>query len=204
MKIYFVASISGLEKYHDNYKAIVESIRHLGHNLTESTLNYTAKQVFSQSDQEIVSYYKQVLRWVATNDVLVTDATHPSLGIGHEISLALERGKAVIVLYSEGHSPHILEGIKSDKLFIRKYSRETVEEVLRETLDLASQKADSRFNFFISPRHVEYLDFIARDRKIPRSVYLRKLIEADRDRNIDAYEGSLNVSDSILTDQNTD
>ena len=59
----------------------------------------------------------------------------------------------------------------------------SVEEALKLALDYASDQMDTRFNFFISPKHGNYLDWISKNKKVPRAVYLRRLIEKDMDEN---------------------
>jgi len=44
-------------------------------------------------------------------------------------------------------------------------------------LHYANKQQDSRFNFFINPKLLAYLDWIARSKRLPRAVFLRKLIE---------------------------
>ena len=63
------------------------------------------------------------------------------------------------------------------------YNFNNVEEELRLALDYASESQDTRFNFFISPNHQNYLNWIAKNRKIPRSVFLRRLINAHMENN---------------------
>jgi hypothetical protein len=58
-------------------------------------------------------------------------------------------------------------------------------------LDFASDQQDTRFNFFISPKHQNYLDWIAKYKKVPRSVYLRELIETDMANNSEFIESSV-------------
>ena len=190
MKIYFVASISGRNKYLPQYETIVKALQKLGHSVTEDTLRPSHDEVYGLSDTEKVDFYKQVLKWIANNDIVVAETSHPSLGVGHEISVALERGKPVIVLYTEGHAPHFLEGLETDKLIIEKYTPDNVEKILANAIDFAISQADTRFNFFISPKQVSYLDYIAKTKKIPRSVYLRNLIEMDREKNSSEYEAA--------------
>ncbi|HYD34550.1 MAG TPA: nucleoside 2-deoxyribosyltransferase [Vitreimonas sp.] len=190
MKTYFVGSISGRDKYLKQYEAIVNTLKKLEYTVVEDTLRPSHDEVYGLSDQEKVSFYKQVLKWISGSDIVVAEASHPSLGVGHEIAVALERGKPVIVLYTEGHAPHFLEGLDSEKLVVQKYSLENLEETLKSAIDFAISQADTRFNFFISPRQVAYLDFIAKTKKIPRSVYLRNLIEADREKNWSEYEAA--------------
>jgi len=185
MKIYFVSSISGKQKYLANYERIVEVLRKQGHQVTESTLQPSFDYVYSLKEDQKVTHYNNVLRWIKSSDVVVTEASTSSLGVGYEISLSLEKGKSVIALYFEGHAPHFLEGLESEKLTLVKYSIDNLDEILKEAIDFVSDQTDSRFNFFISPRHVSYLDMISKKRRIPKSVYLRELIEADKVQNME-------------------
>jgi hypothetical protein len=49
--------------------------------------------------------------------------------------------------------------------------------------DYLSDTQDVRFNFFISPQIGNYLDWVSKNKRIPRAVYLRRLIEEDMKNN---------------------
>lgn len=176
MKIYFVGSISGRKKYLGHYRKIIECLRNNSHIVYEDTLRPTENEVFSLSDDKKVEYYKQVLSWITQADVVVAEATYSSMGVGQEITTALQKGKSVVVMYEEGHAPHFLEGITSEKLIIERYNLENVESVLKSALSFASTQQDTRFNFFVPPRIASYLDWVAIKKRVPRAVYLRGLI----------------------------
>lgn len=178
MKIYFIGSISGKEKYLENYQKIVGTLESQGHTVIENTLKPSQEYVYDEiTDDEKVKYYKQVLKWINKADVVVAEASHSSLSVGHEISVALEKSKPVVVLYTEGNAPHFLEGITSDRLIIENYNMNNLASVLNASVDYASDQQDTRFNFFISPKIANYLDWISKSKRLPRAVYLRNLIE---------------------------
>lgn len=183
MKIYFVASIRGRKEFLENYQKIVTTMSKFGHRVTENTLSPTVKHVYSLNDEEKVKYYRNVLKWISNSDIVVAETSYPSIGVGFEISLALEKGKPVVVLHEDKNTPHFLEGVESDKLIVSHYNQETLVSVLQSSLDYASGFQDIRFNFFISPEIGNYLDWISKQKKLPRAVYLRKLIEEDMNRN---------------------
>ena len=182
MKIYFVGSISGKDRYLKHYQKIISSLKQLGHEVSEITLEPTKEYVYGMSDEKKVEQYKRVLKWISDADVVVAEGSYSSMGVGYEISLALEKGKPVIVMYEEGQSAHFLEGIESDRLAITKYRIENLDKVLEDALDFSSKQRDTRFNFFISRRLSSYLDWISRKRRIPRAVYLRQLIRKEMQR----------------------
>jgi len=63
---------------------------------------------------------------------------------------------------------------------------------LKRTLDYGLEEAlnqvDVRFNFFISPQIGRYLDWVSQKKRIPRAVYLRKLIEEEMNSNTEYGE----------------
>jgi hypothetical protein len=93
--------------------------------------------------------------------------------------MALNMGKGVIALYMKNKYPFLLGGIQSDRLVIEEYAPKNVKEVLKMAFDQLTEQMDVRFNFFISPSIGAYLDWVAKTKKEPRAVYLRKLIEED-------------------------
>ena len=95
------------------------------------------------------------------------------------VNFALENGKVVILLTQNKSLPTIFRTIQSDKLITVVYDATSVEKSLREALEKAREVSDVRFNFFVSPKILSYLDWVAKHRMIPRSVFLRDLIERE-------------------------
>lgn len=192
MKIYFTAAISQKEKFGKVYERIIKILEQDNHTVEhEHITKSNLEDLMQESDEDRVAYYRTALKRISQADVVVVEGSFPStLNIGHEITLSLEKGKPVIVLYKEGHDSVFMHGLNSEKLFLLEYSEENLEQLLKDTVEYAKDQSDTRFNFFISPRHVAYLDWIAQTKKIPRSVYLRKLLEDDRERNLTEYTES--------------
>ena len=93
--------------------------------------------------------------------------------------MALRVGKPVLIMYSEGDPPSLLAHHKDDKLMCEKYTINSVSSIIKDFIEYISGKSDLRFTFFITPKIVSYLDTISKKEKLPKSVYLRKLIEED-------------------------
>lgn len=185
MKIYFAAAISQKETFGEMYLKIVKALQDGGHKVQhEHITKSTMQDVIIKSNDERVKYYQKALRWISAADVVVIEASFPStLNIGHEITVSLNRGKPVIVLYKKGHDSFFLHGLTSDRLFLVEYTEDNISEVVKDSLEYAKDQADTRFNFFISPSLSHYLDWISQRLKVPRSVYLRRLIKEDRDKH---------------------
>lgn len=192
MKIYFTAAISQKDQYGSYYQTIIHTLEKEGHVVQhEQVTKKTMAELEVQTDDDRVKYYRQAMRWLTQADVVVVEGSFPStLNIGHEITLALGKGKPVIVLYKKGKNSFFLDGLNSEKLFLSEYTDENLAEMVKDSLDYAKDQTDTRFNFFITPSLSHYLDWIANYKKIPRSVYLRRLIEEDREKHRELYEGS--------------
>lgn len=113
---------------------------------------------------------------------MIAETSFPSISVGYEISLALSRGKPVLILYSSGNAPTLLAHHRDEKLICEKYTDDTLEDIIKDFLNYVQGANDMRFTFFITSEIASYLEKISRDKKIPKSVYLRRLIEKEMNR----------------------
>lgn len=190
MNVYFTASISQKNQYGKHYTKIVDTLKKFGHKIVhEHITSHSSEDVNRVSESGRIEFYKKVQKWISEADLVVAEVSYPStLNVGHEITMALERGKPIIALYLQGKNSVFFDGLRSEKFIYEEYTPTTLESILKQSLDLAQDSSDVRFNFIISPSLLEYLDWIAKTKKLPRSVYLRKLIELDREKNKE-YQG---------------
>lgn len=180
MKIYFSASLLYQKERQKIYEEIIKVIENTGNTIMGfDVIKTSAQEVIDKTDDTRIESYKKFLKWISTCDQMVVEASFPStLHIGHEISIALEKGKPVIALYQKGNKPFFLTGIQSDKLtFIEYESIESMSKRLSDALKHNSDVVDTRFNFYISPEIGRYLDWVAQHKKLPRAVFLRSLVE---------------------------
>jgi hypothetical protein len=188
MMVYFSASIYQRKEYGAYYKRIVSWLENKGYKVKHDHITSAPdlEKISKSPKEENEAYYKNAVKWMMNADLIVIEASFPStLNIGHEISVGLEKGKPVVVMFEKGKSSAFLDGLNSDRLLLIEYDDANLEEMLEEAVDFAKNQADTRFNFFISPRHSTYLDWISQHRRIPRSVYLRNLIKRDMEENPD-------------------
>lgn len=186
MTIYFTASILQKDQYEQNYLQIVKDLQDLGHKVIHEHITDTSLKDINDtsSKAERVEHYRHVQQWIAKADLVVAEMSFPStLNIGHEVSMALDKGKPVIGLFVKGKESLFLKGVQADRFIYEEYELSNLKEILKTAVEYAQDQSDTRFNFFISPSLLQYLDWISQSKKIPRSVYLRMLIEHDRDTN---------------------
>jgi len=180
MKIYFSASRFYREEYKKNYESIDKILEEKSATVFDSSKLRSVPLGFEMPDFEKKKIYKEITKMMDKSDLCVFEASYPStLHIGHEITLAMEKNKPVVVLYVKGREPILFRGIDDKKVWWVEYESNNLEEKLRSALDEAEKNFDVRFNFFVSPKILSYLDWIAQKRMIPRSVFLRNLIERE-------------------------
>ncbi len=193
MKVTFIASHSQAVELGEYYNRIKKVLDERGYTVHSGTLfdkkDRTTEYTEDQKKRE--EWYKESIAKVRESDVVVVETSYPSTAnVGHELTYALDLGKPVIALYKSGRDPFFLRGRVDDKLTILPYTTYDLEQVLANAFDYALATQDVRFNFFISPQIGRYLDWVAQKRRIPRAVFLRKLIETDMQADKD-YEDTL-------------
>jgi hypothetical protein len=185
LNLYFTASIAARDKYLENYKKIISHVEKKGHTMiADHILMPTEKEISLKSREDRLAFHNQLEQWIYSCDGVIAETSFPSISVGYEISLALRVGKPVLILYSEGEPPSLLAHHKDEKLLCEKYSSVTLPSIIDDFLHYIQSKSDLRFTFFITPKIASYLDEIAKKNKLPKSVYLRKLIERDMDENL--------------------
>lgn len=195
MRVFFIGTLKDINQHNEIYNFVIDKIKKIGHKV-DSDLSFVKTE--SQLDgleekRELLAFHKKLIEGIKKCDVFVVDVTVQRVSTGYWISLALDLGKPVIALCKKGTDHHLLRTLEISQKFTL-YQYDDLVELGKEIpllLDFASDQQDTRFNFFISPKHQNYLDWIAKYKKIPRSVYLRELIETDMASNSEYIESSI-------------
>lgn len=126
MEIYFAASIRGGRDDRQLYERLITFLNQQHHVLTEhiGNPNLTANGEGELSDQGIRD---RDIAWLTASDVVVAEATHPSLGVGYELAMTEQLKKPTIILYRP-QVARLSAMIVGTAFFNRIYEYETVEE----------------------------------------------------------------------------
>lgn len=185
MKIYFTAAVLNKKQYGEYYERIVKAIEKDGHRVfADHILEYDVDQILDKTEEDLTKYYSRMKKRIAGCDLMVAEVSYPStVNVGHELSIAADKGKPVLALHLKGKKPVLFWGLESEKFFVIEYDDGDLEKMVRMSVDSLKDQQDTRFNFFISPRIANYLDWIARTKRVPRAVYLRRLIQGHMEGN---------------------
>lgn len=180
MRAYFTASIVGKKHHQENYERIVSLLKNKGVDVvSDHILHVTEKDIQLQTKEKRLKFHADLEDWINSCDFLVAETSFPSISVGYEISMALDRGKPVIVLYSEGDPPSIFAYHENEKIVCEKYAPATLDQLITDFLRYVRGEGDSRFTFYLSSKQAAYLDKQGKKNRVPKSVYLRNLIDKD-------------------------
>ena len=126
--------------------------------LRQSPDEFYKKFTKSESGDPSYDLYNLHMKQMQEADINVFEASLPSLSIGFLINKSLDLNKPTIVLYHEDDKPVLISGINHDKLIVKKYNEKNIKSTVVEALDEASELRDKRFNFFISPQLLQYIE----------------------------------------------
>lgn len=181
MKVFFTASMRGQKQYKHLYEKIYRTIKDLGYeSIDDEIISRNSNSYYHKLEKEgrkaYIDMYKNNIRSLNEADICVFECTLHSLSIGFVIQKALESNKPVIVLYYKDNLPHFLMGIQEEKLMIKSYTEDTIKKALKETLKEARERKDKRFNFFITPKLLNYLETTTKELGVTKSKFIRSLI----------------------------
>lgn len=184
MKVFFISTLQGRYKGYDkNYRLIYKTIEELGHeNLSNWVLVKKREEIFKETPEETHQFYKNILKNISLADAVVLEVSIPSTDGGHVQRLVLDFEKPLIALYTEGNEPYLLRGIESKKLVKFSYNFSNLKEVLEYAFEEAERMIDTRFTILFPPKIINFLNKISRKKGIPRSVYIRDLIEKEMEK----------------------
>lgn len=131
MKTYFAGSIRGGRNDKDIYFAIIKLLQNYGQVLTEH-IGDMKLSVMGENKAE-VDIFKRDLDWVKEADVIVSEVTTPSLGVGYELGKAEEFGKKVLCFYRPQEGRQLSAMITGNKNFnVKEYQNlQQVEQTLK-------------------------------------------------------------------------
>lgn len=181
MKIYFNASLLGKEKYLKEFKEIIKIFSELGHEVySDHVMKRDYKKVNKQTREQHEADFQKARNQIQESDVMIVEATYPSIGVGHTMTIALEMYKSVLILYQNQTTPHGLL-IGNRLLTVKKYSlknSEKLKQIIKTFLIKAEQHLlKKRFNFMLDKTQEDYLDWVSKIQRISKANFIRILID---------------------------
>lgn len=181
MKVFFMAPMRGQEVFNEIYSKIYQYLEDNGCTIVDKVVlekksSEFYKELEDGGEKAYHEYYQRMLNNLKIADINIFDASFPSLGTGFQILKSLELNKPTVVLYQEENPPHAIIGTMDDRFILKKYTKTNLKKVIKEVLELSKERADKRFNFFINPRLLAYLEETSKEQGITKSMFIRNLL----------------------------
>jgi len=180
MIAYFTASVVGKKHLLSKYHAILSILHKRGITpIADHILNVEEKDIHLQTKEKRLHFHKQLEDWINSCDFMIAETSFPSISVGYEISMALDRNKPILLLYSTGDPPSLFAYHENQKIVCEKYTESTLDAIISDFLNFIRNTEDARFTFYLTSIQAKHLDTQGKKQHIPKSVYLRRLIDND-------------------------
>jgi hypothetical protein len=188
MKVFFTTSLRGKKYFDTNYKKIYKELeglgfKHLDYEISELVISKFYDELGKQGEDAYTDLYSRKTNRVSKADICVFECSVQSFSIGLLVEKALELQKPTIILYYKDNVPYFLAGINDPKLIVTGYTTKNLKEVLTESIEQAKQQRSTRFNFFITPELLVYVEKTSRKMNKSKSAFIRDLIEDHKRKN---------------------
>jgi len=181
MKVFFSSPIRGVNEIKNYIEEIDKTILSLGHKRLDNVLERISNANFYDTldkggKKAHADFFEKTIKGIKEADVVIFECSIPSLGIGFQVEKSLDYNKPTIILYYKDNIPHFFSGTSHDKLFIYRYDKNNISSVISNAIEEARHAADKRFNFFISPSLLSYLEEESSQHGLTKSSFIRGLI----------------------------
>lgn len=182
MKIFFSCSTGDLLKHKEDYTVIVDTVKKEGHTLTrdwlEKSIEHT-EQSSGKSDRS--NRYSKVMLAIAQADAVIFDCTVRSMGIGHQLTYALDKSKPTLLLYkrvSKEAEDLFISGSKSGFLTIKDYkTQEEAQKLVRDFLLKNLSKPKVRFQLVMDKEQNDFIEWASYKYKRNKSEIIKSAID---------------------------
>lgn len=180
MKIYFHASIFGKQFLSSSYETIADICKKEKYDVVGDYMlsrNHKATDKFSKKEHR--KDFQKLSHELKTADAVIIEATYPSIGAGHYLTLGLQYMKPTLVLSQ--NNPHgVLVGNPSRLLTLKKYDPSDTAELtkfIKSFLTKAGKEhLNRRFNIMLTEEMDTWLDDTASTQGRKKAELLRDLI----------------------------
>lgn len=181
MKVYFSVSPKAKTDLGKVYKIIFDEISRLGYqHVSEEAIHEDEDTFYEEMEKggkdTHQNLFKQKTKFIQSADINVFDLSAGGVGLGFNVEKSLELNKPTIVVYHGDNVPFFLSGIDDDKFILVGYTEKNAKKIIKESLEVARERRDKRFNFFISPRLLDYLEKASGTEGVTKSKFIRNLI----------------------------
>lgn len=196
MKVFFAASTSQFKDHFLTYKLIRDTIKELGHELTRDWIE-EAKEVLEKDLRvDYEEMYEDIMGSILYADVGIVEGTVRGLSTGHQMTIALQKGKPLLFLHQgkgDDKFPFIVPGVNSELFIEKQYSDiKEIPNLIKEFLDLNKKGKKVRFNLVLTAKEEKYVEWASFMYKKTKTDIIRELIIARMENDLNYKRSNKN------------
>lgn len=181
MKVFFSSSTSQLEKYFPIYKLICDTITNSNNELTRDWLDEALKTVQKKTKVDFEEMYDDIISSILEADVGIVEGTIKGLSTGHQMTIALQKGKPLLYLHQfngKDRFPFMAKGAESELLVEKVYAnKKEIPKIVKNFLDSQRKGKRVRFNLVLTSLENNYLEWVSFSYHKTKTDIIRELIE---------------------------
>lgn len=186
MKIGFLTAKRAEKEFHEECTAIVEYLQSKGHevvHMMDMPLESILPLEYAKRQELFMEFYEKL----AECDLIVAETSMQSTQVGFGIAYLRMKGKPLIIL-SQGDAvfPYFPKGevySNMDNMMTYKYDKTHLKSVIDEALAYMEPHIDKRFSLIFPSYLLSQVEEKVQKLHMPKSVYIRQLIEKDLQDN---------------------
>ncbi len=179
MRIALLAPIEISAKSKEHFLAIANYLTDAGHTVIQS-FSVSVETLYSWNETRRTAFFNTFYANIAKSDIVIAECTYPSVHVGFEISHAIQQGKEIIMLKSKNAPPDVMTSDQlnlNKNIYIYEYTKETLFRIIQEALECNPIKKYQKYNVLFPTEMVNKLNQISKKKNLPKSVYIRQLLE---------------------------
>lgn len=200
MKIYFTCSTAEFQTYREQYFSMRNFLIEEKHLLTRDWMHKADLKIKNhQYDlNDIKEIYADCMKAIQESDIVIVEDTISNFSTGHQITVALQRQKPTLVLWSKPKHNHFkstfIHGIDSDILECYEYKGDEYKSIIAKFVKkYENAHVKNRFHLVLTEVERRYLDWAQFHKGKSRTKLIRESLkkEIQNDGDFQKYlEGS--------------
>lgn len=179
MRIAFLAPIQASLPYKQRYTTIIDYLIRQTHSVVHA-LSVSETTLATWNPEKRDEYFQNFYAKIGKCDLVIAECSIASVHVGYEISSAIQQGKEVIVLRSQEDKQALplLDPLYLHKnIFTYEYRLDNLLSTVKMALEYNPAQKFKKYNILFPTDMVIRLNDIAKRKNLPKSVYIRQLLE---------------------------
>jgi hypothetical protein len=197
-----LTSLRSVNQRSEIFKVIIAALKKEGHKLNTEVLETKQDTLEGMGEKELTELYRKVQLELRRSDFIICEISTQSSGLGFLVAQAISDHKPVLALMQSGSTSAPLPLVVKTSKFISFYEYSSpgdIDHIVHGFVRKIKRMVDYRFILLLHSNLEKYLEWASHNRYQPKSVIIRKAIEA-RMKEDEQYQKFLEEEKQYLID----